>query len=153
MNVTGKPVYAGTIGAGTHARSAPSPPLHPYRACVLRRTWHVENGLYIYIYIHTYVLYLHVTRVRTRPLTPVEHVYAGIYTALSRGRGNEAGTATVLARAPRRAWTRAKAAGTHNRLTVPPIRVEIHTDVYSATRAFPLNVNRLEEWCLRKRVE
>lgn len=120
MNVTGKPVYAGTIGGGTHARSVPSPPLHPYRACVVRRTWHAESSLYTHMYIYTYTT-AHVTRVRTRPLTPVEHVYAGIYTALSRGRGNEAGTATVLARAPRRAWTRAKAAGTQpiNRSTDP----------------------------------
>ena len=51
----------------------------------------------------------HVTRVRTQALTPCEHVYAGIYTALSRGRGNERVFATVLARAPRRAPTRAKA--------------------------------------------
>ena len=66
----------------------------------------------------------HVTRVRTQALTPCEHVYAGIYTALSRGRGNERVFATVLARAPRRASTRAKADADTN--------IHEHTD----TRAY-----------------
>lgn len=114
------------IGGGTHARSVLPLHAHIAHAYLTRRESFISARIRVYVCTYTTV---HVTRVRRRPLTPVEHVYAGIYTALSRGRGNEAGTATVLARAPRRAWTRAKAAGTHNRLTVPPIRVEIHTDV------------------------
>lgn len=82
MNVTGKPVYAGTIGGGTHARSVPSSPLHPYRACVVRRTWHAESSLYTHMYI-----YLHDgtrdTRAYTAAYTGRARVRWYLYGALS----------------------------------------------------------------------
>lgn len=150
MNVTGKPVYAGTIGGGTHARSVPSPPLHPYRACVVRRTWHAESSLYTHMYI-----YLHDGTRDTRAYTAAYRSSTCTLVFIRRSLG-----AVGMKRVPRPFWHErrderglARKRQGHNRLTVPPIRVEIHTDVYSATRAFPLNVNRLEEWCLRKRVE
>lgn len=94
-----------------------------------------------------------------------EHVYAGIYTVFTRGRGNERadtgdrrGAATVLARAPRPrrlcesvGWgrDRGRAADYIPSRSAPPraklgptVRAR-HAD--SATRASPLAVNRPEK--------